>query len=47
MPCKSLRSSATLNAMNGQNLKRLKVGDGVVTSVYRAVAVSVSKEKRS
>jgi hypothetical protein len=37
-------STETVKARNPQNLKRLKVGDELVISIYRAIAISLAKE---
>ena len=37
-------TTQTVKARNPQNLKRLKVGDELVVSVYRAIAISLEKE---
>jgi len=38
-------STETVKARNPQNLKRLKVGDELVISIYRAIAISLAKEQ--
>ena len=37
-------STETVKARNPQNLRRLKVGDELVISIYRAIAISLAKE---
>jgi hypothetical protein len=37
-------STETVKARNPQNLKRVKVGDELVISIYRAIAISLAKE---
>jgi hypothetical protein len=37
-------STETVKARTPQNLKRLKVGDELVVSIYRAIAISLAKE---
>jgi hypothetical protein len=37
----------TVKARDPKNLKQLKVGDELVVSVYRAIAISLEKESAS